>query len=74
MSCLNQFVKEDLAFLNGKVDVTTVFTVLHLLPSVLQALDHHHHATFTINISIQKLTLSVEVFYTQLYMVTFLAY
>jgi len=28
--------QDDLAFLNGKVAVTTVFTVLHLLPSVLQ--------------------------------------
>ena len=30
------FAQEDLAFLNGKVAIATVFTVLHLLPSVLQ--------------------------------------
>ena len=61
-SCLNQFAQDDLAFLNGKVAVTTAFTVLHLLPSVLQAFNHHHHATFTTNIRIQKLTLTLEAF------------
>ena len=44
---LCQFVQDDLAFLNGKVAVTTAFTVLHLLPSVLQAFNQPHHATFT---------------------------
>ena len=34
--------QEDLAFLKEKVAVATAFTVLHLLPSVLQALKQLH--------------------------------
>ena len=41
-------VQDDLAFLNGKVAVTTAFTVLDLLPSVLQAFIHPGHNTSAI--------------------------
>ena len=45
----NEFVQDDLAFLNGKVAITTAFTVLHLLPSVLQVFNQPDHDTSTIH-------------------------